>query len=353
MDHFLPSLIASLLLSWPVYFCLRRQGVVDKPNARSSHTIPTVRGGGIAIILAMLGAITFEITTSQGREGPLLTIALAILVLAVVSFIDDLRSLRALLRFSMHGAAALSILVIVGTPDMNSIGGSPTLLTTIGTVIGFLWIAGYTNAFNFMDGINGIAGGQALVTGLATAALALVAGLDPAHPAVWLSAATAGAAAGFLPFNFPRARMFMGDVSSAPLGFLLAALGWWLVCDTAWWMLIPVGLLHANFVLDTGITLARRLLRGERWYEPHREHFYQRLVRAGRSHTEVTITEMALQVLAASCVLLAVKSDNPIGLVAVSAFIPTVWAVFFLRAERLLHYSATKSADLSERKDRQ
>jgi UDP-N-acetylmuramyl pentapeptide phosphotransferase/UDP-N-acetylglucosamine-1-phosphate transferase len=339
MDYFLPSFVATMLLAWPVYCFLRRQGVVDKPNARSSHSVPTVRGGGIAIILAILGAITAQAVTTRGCEAPLLAIAVAIIVLAVVSFIDDLRSVRALLRFGVHGAAAVTVLVIVGVPDMGSTGTIQILFATAWTVIGFLWIAGYTNAFNFMDGINGIAGGQTLVTGLATAALALVAGLDPAHPSVWLAAATAGAAAGFLPFNFPRARMFMGDVSSAPLGFLLAALGWWLVRDTAWWMLIPVGLLHANFVLDTGATLARRLLRGERWYEPHREHFYQRLIRAGRSHTEVTSSEMVLQIMAALAVILAVKSGSMASLALSAVAILTAWAWFFFRAEKRFRQS--------------
>jgi len=312
---------------------------VDKPNARSSHSVPTVRGGGIAIILVVLGAITLEAIRPVGSDGPLLAIALAVLLLAVISFIDDLRSVRALLRFGVHGAAAATVLVIVGVPDFGLAGGAALALAMLWVAIGFLWIAGYTNAFNFMDGINGIAGGQTAVTGLATAALALVAGLDATHPAVWLAAATAGAAAGFLPYNFPRARMFMGDVSSAPLGFLLAALGWWLVRDTAWWMIIPMGLLHANFVLDTGITLVRRLLRGERWYQPHREHFYQRLVRAGRSHAEVTSAEMALLLLGAISVVLAVKSGSGLGLTVVAVAIPAGWGLFFLRAERIFRRS--------------
>jgi UDP-N-acetylmuramyl pentapeptide phosphotransferase/UDP-N-acetylglucosamine-1-phosphate transferase len=335
MDTFLPSLIASLALGWPVYFALRASGVVDKPNARSSHSVPTVRGGGVAIILTILGAVVFQAMRDRGCEGSLIAVALAVLGLAVVSFIDDLRSVPALLRFGAHGAAAALVLIIVGIPENAASGGPAFALAALWTLIGFLWIAGYTNAFNFMDGINGIAAGQATVTGLATAALALIGGLPPAHPAVWLAAAAAGAAAGFLPHNFPRARMFMGDVSSAPLGFLLAALGWWLVRDTAWWMLVPLGLLHANFVLDTGVTLARRLLCGERWYQPHREHFYQRLVRAGRGHAEVTGLEMGLQLLAAVGVLLAVKAHSGVWLAVVAVAVVAMWALFFLRAERI------------------
>ncbi len=341
MDYFLPTLIACYGLAWPVWFWLRSQGVVDKPNARSSHSVPTVRGGGIAIILTILGAVVFNAVATQNCDGPLAAIALAVLGLAVVSFIDDLRSVPALLRFGAHGAAAVVVLTIVGMPEI-SLGGGGRMLGALWIAIGFLWIAGYTNAFNFMDGINGIAGAQTLITGLATAALALIAGLDATHPSVWLAAATAGAAAGFLPHNFPRARMFMGDVSSAPLGFLLAALGWWLVRDTAWWMLIPVGLLHANFVLDTGVTLARRVLRGERWYQPHREHFYQRLVRAGRSHAEVTGAEAALQILGAVGVLLAVKTGSAPWLAVAAVAVLAAWGVFLVRAERIFRQAETR-----------
>lgn len=344
MDYFLPSLIASFCLGWPGYFALRRCGVVDKPNARSSHSEPTVRGGGVAIILVILGAIGAHAAATSACATALAIIAVAVLVLAVVSFIDDLRSLRAVVRFGAHAAAAGAVLIFTDYPDFSAVGSVAAFLPALWAVVGFLWIAGYTNAFNFMDGINGIAAGQATVTGLATAALALIAGLPPSHPAVWLAAAVAGSAAGFLPHNFPRARMFMGDVSSAPLGFLLAALGWWLASDTAWWMLVPVGLLHANFVLDTGITLIRRMLRGERWHQPHREHFYQRLIRAGRGHAEVTGQEMGLQLLAAIGVLLAVKSGDRSWLGVATVGIVTVWIVFFLRAERIFRRASANAS---------
>jgi UDP-N-acetylmuramyl pentapeptide phosphotransferase/UDP-N-acetylglucosamine-1-phosphate transferase len=153
-------------------------------------------------------------------------------------------------------------------------------------------------------------------------------------PPVLLSLVIAGACAGFLPHNFPRARMFMGDVGSAPLGFLLAALVVWIARDYGWWLLIPLGLLHANFVLDTGLTLARRVLRGERWYEAHREHFYQRLIRAGKSHPFVTGLEMALQGVVLGLMVLYLHASVParVGLIAV---VILVWLAFFAYCERL------------------
>ena len=318
-------------MGWPARWCLRRLGVIDKPNARSSHAIPTVRGGGVSIILTLLGAIVGLAWTSgeQLDLAPILTLGAAVLVLAVVSFCDDLKSVGALVRFGCHAAAAISVLAIVGVPQIGTWETSRLILA----LVGFLWVAGYTNAFNFMDGINGLAAGQAAVTGLATAALALAAGVPVQHPLVWLALVVAGAAAGFLPHNFPRARMFMGDVSSAPLGFLLAALGWWLACEAGWWLLLPVGLLHANFVLDTGVTLARRVARGERWYEPHREHFYQRLIRSGFSHGYVTGWELGFQIVIATAVVMAVRAGGW-WLLPVTMVVALVWAVVFLHAER-------------------
>jgi UDP-N-acetylmuramyl pentapeptide phosphotransferase/UDP-N-acetylglucosamine-1-phosphate transferase len=327
-------------LGWPACAALRRFGVIDKPNARSSHAVPTVRGGGVAIILTLLGAVVGLAWTASQRGLPLapsLALGAAVLALAVVSFCDDLRSVGARIRFGCHAGAAIAVLVFVGLPQIGA-GEAGSLALAL---VGFLWIAGYTNAFNFMDGINGLAAGQAAVTGAATAALALAAGVPVHHPLVWLALVVAGAAAGFLPHNFPRARMFMGDVSSAPLGFLLAALGWWLACEAGWWILLPVGLLHANFVLDTGVTLARRVARGERWYEAHREHFYQRLIRSGHSHAYVTGWQLGFQLVIAVAVVAAVRAGGGWWLLPVTLVVALVWAVLFLQAERCFRVATT------------
>ncbi len=141
-----------------------------------------------------------------------------------------------------------------------------------------------------------------------------------------------GACAGFLPHNFPNARMFMGDVSSAPLGFLLAFLCLWLSVEYGWWLMIPLVLLHANFVLDTGITLLRRIINGEKWYAPHREHFYQRLIRSGKSHTFVTLMEMDLQVTVLLLMVLYLNVTPPIR-IALILSVFTIWATFFMYCE--------------------
>ncbi len=318
----------SFLLGFIARSVLARLGVIDKPNPRSSHTVPVVRGGGIAIGLAILLG-TF-LAGSHEPRGVLVLVAVALAV-AAVSLIDDLQPVEPTIRLSFHVAAGVWCLVTFQISEIHLTmtgSGGLQLPVVASWVVGFLWIVGYTNAFNFMDGINGLAAGQAAVTGLGTALLGGLALRDFSDAPVVLSLVVGAAAVGFLPHNFPRARMFMGDVGSAPLGFLLASLAVWMARDHGWWLLIPLGLLHANFVLDTGITLARRLVRGERWQEAHREHFYQRLVRSGRSHSFVTGWEMGLQGIVLLLMVSYVYAPVLLRLGLIAAVMAT-WLAFF------------------------
>lgn len=328
---FVSALAFTWILGFPVRGLLLRAGVVDRPNARSSHAMPTVRGGGVTMVVAILGALGW-VSRHDGRV--LAGLVLPMMMLAAVSFWDDLRSMGARTRLVVHAlvaGVALAALRAVSIDGMLAVGFAGVLL---------VWIVGYTNAFNFMDGINGIGGVQALLTGSGTAAVAVVAGVAPTHPAVSLTLAVAGAAAGFLPYNFPAARMFMGDVASATLGFSLAVAGVWIARDAGWPLLIWFGLLHANFVFDTGVTLLRRVARGDRWQEAHREHFYQRLVRAGRSHTAVTLAESVLQVVVLGLVLVGVHfRDHSLLGATIGTVVIAVWAVFFAYCERAFRAS--------------
>jgi UDP-N-acetylmuramyl pentapeptide phosphotransferase/UDP-N-acetylglucosamine-1-phosphate transferase len=256
-------------------------------------------------------------------------IAFAVLVLVVVSFLDDLRSLPPLLRVAVHAGAAIIALYALcsGLITMHS----PHIAWGI-VAAGLLWITGFTNAFNFMDGINGIAGMQILTTGIGTALIGIESGAVIGHPAIVVSFVLAGAGAGFLPHNFPRPRMFLGDVGSVPAGFLLAVLAFWLARDLGWWLLGAFGLLHANFVLDTVITLVRRVSRGDNWSESHREHFYQLLIRAGKTHQSVVELECVIQIIVLLLVLFALKMSWPARAAAAVA-ICVVWLAFFAYAE--------------------
>lgn len=243
---FIVSLSASWLLGFGVYRLLLSRGIVDRPNSRSSHSAPTARGGGIGIMCAVLGGAVLIATHVPGSG--ILWIAAAALLLALISFIDDLKSVSPAVRFGCHIAAALSVLFVIDRFPLG-IELSESLILPLPKVllliILFLWLAGYTNAFNFMDGINGIAAGQAFVTAVGIASMV---GFVSGHwnsPPVLLSLVVAGSALGFLPHNFPRARMFMGDVSSAPLGFLLAALTLWCAMKYGWFLLVPLVLIQA------------------------------------------------------------------------------------------------------------
>jgi UDP-N-acetylmuramyl pentapeptide phosphotransferase/UDP-N-acetylglucosamine-1-phosphate transferase len=282
------------ILTFPVRQQLGRLGIVDFPNVRSSHSQVTIRGGGLAIVATVVALMAYlAVTRGDWRLTALIA---AVLVLSIVSMTDDVRGMNSAVRIMVHSACAILAVGAFGLRDVEFTFGpeySIKVPSIVIFLIQFLWVVGYTNAFNFMDGINGIAAGQAAVTGLGTAAFMSLYGAPGLSAMV--GAIVGGAAMGFFPHNFPRARVFMGDVGSATLGYLLATDVLMAGRDSGWAVLPPLAVLHANFVLDTGITLVRRWWRGERIWEAHREHFYQRLVRAGMSHTFTTGGALLLQ----------------------------------------------------------
>jgi UDP-GlcNAc:undecaprenyl-phosphate/decaprenyl-phosphate GlcNAc-1-phosphate transferase len=263
---------------------LRRYDLIDRPNARSSHTHAPARGGGLIIIAGALAL------TAWASNPPLpVKIWLAALLVAGISLADDVKGMPARLRFAVHLLG--SVLVAM---EVDGLGGPgmPAVLFSLAVVVG---VAGYVNAFNFMDGINGLASVQAIVTGVGTVVLAVAAGGSPAAWPAVLALGCAAGCLGFLPHNVPQARMFMGDVGSATLGLLLAASAAALVGLHGGKMIIPVVLLHLNFALETSITLLRRVWRREKWFEAHREHFYQGLVRTGVPHWVVSAGYAVIQ----------------------------------------------------------
>lgn len=290
--------LASALLTWLVIQYARAARMHDEPGARRMHVEPTVRGAGlgfVAVILAGWSGWGFAL----GWDDPLgrwaLSASLALLLVAIVSWIDDRRGLPVLPRLAVHVIAALLLLA----------GTWPTLSTELPWPLALLLpvlALPAINFWNFMDGINGLAATQAIVVSATLAALALSAGDTPA---AWFAATVAGAVLGFLPANFPRARAFMGDVGSASLGLVIAAL----VLQPVQFAPAarPAGLLLIAIVfLDAGLTLAWRMLRRPRrqWYTAHREHLYQWLTRSGWGHTRTTLTYLVCTAGIASVVLL-------------------------------------------------
>lgn len=270
-----------------------RIGLVDRPNERSSHTRVTPRGGGVGIVasvlvLGLVGPAVAEINVDFVWGGLLGASAF----IAAISLWDDFRSLSAAVRFLCHFLGAALVVVLFGSLARWELplGFFIEWPRAISVTLTLLWIVGLTNVYNFMDGIDGIAGVQGVAAGTAWA----VAGVHAGWPIVTLlGAGLAGAALGFLGHNWSPAKIFMGDVSSAFLGFLFAALpvmAWQVSAQSALGARLPVfaALVVWPFLGDGALTFARRLLKREPVWKPHRSHLYQRLVQSGWTHAQVS-----------------------------------------------------------------
>ena len=293
---FQPALAAfavSLACLWLLLSPLGRRLLLDRPNERSLHERPVPRSGGIAIAAGVAaGCMASQFfPVALGAAG----------VLALVSLADDLARLPTLVRLAAHLGAAAAVLVFDGRV------GDPVLLAAL--VVAIAWSA---NLYNFMDGSDGLAGGMALI-GFGAYAIAAA---GTGHAALaGMSIAVAAASAAFLFFNFAPARIFMGDVGSVPLGFLAGALGILGWREGAWPIWFPM-LVFAPFACDATLTLIRRLLRGERVWEAHREHYYQRLVRMGFGHRGTAWIEYGAMAGCAGTALVARDITMEIQLVA-------------------------------------
>lgn len=256
--------------------------LIDVPNERSSHTVPTPRTGGIAIVVGVIAGVA-----SAGilLSNPASVLLLGAVTLGALCLYDDRRTLPH--HFRLVTQIIIAILAVSATNlaiREIELPFTGTISLGLGAIpIAVFWIVGVTNAYNFMDGINGIASLEAVICA-ATLGLLLAAGGD--STGALLAVAIAGAAAGFLPWNL-RGSIFMGDVGSAALGFLLSLL---VLRTSRVAPAVAAALPLVPFLFDAGVTIVIRALRGERWFStPHRSHFYQRLVRSGLSHVTVSL----------------------------------------------------------------
>lgn len=243
---------------------------IDIPNPRSLHMQPTPRVGGVGITPVCVLLIVVA--------APMLwPLALLSALVGALSLVDDRWGLPARYRFVCHLAVAAALLALQPPPMW-------WLMPLLALALGWM-----QNLYNFMDGADGLAGGMALI-GFSAYALAAT----PAHEELAVAAAVvAGAAAGFLFFNFPPAKVFLGDVGSVPLGFLAGGLGYWGWVVGAWSPVFPF-LAFSPFISDATVTLLRRLAKGERVWEAHREHYYQRMIRMAGSHRPIVLQWYAL-----------------------------------------------------------
>ncbi len=283
---------------------LVRRQILDRPNERSSHEQPTPRGGGLAVVAVLLPALTLVWIARAPDALVSYAVPLAMLALAAVSWLDDLRSLGAPVRLAVHLGASAAACFALPTELALFDGLLPLWLDRVVCAFALTY---FINIFNFMDGIDGISGVETMAIGVGVFAVTSVL-IWPGAPEGLLVAA---AALGFLGWNWHPAKVFLGDVGSVPLGFVT---GWMLLQLALAGLWLPALLLPGYYLVDATSTLIRRLLRGERIWQAHREHTYQHAVRHGMSHAAVSIWVGLTGIDLVICAVLAVAWHWAAGL---------------------------------------
>jgi Fuc2NAc and GlcNAc transferase len=289
----LTSLVVSALLTAVMRQLALTHRVLDVPNERSSHSTPTPRGGGVAIVVTLLAALC--VLEAVGFMPFRLWAALSVCgsAVALVGFADDKWHLSAATRLAVHFASVSVFVWAMGRLPPVDFGIAVLDLGIAGGVLSVLALVWFLNLYNFMDGIDGIASIEAMTVASVAALFLVVHGVDsPVAVLMWLTVATVG---GFLLWNWPPARIFMGDAGSGFLGFILGAMAWTTIAAgklSVWFWLILVG----AFFVDATLTLLRRWRRGEPLATAHRSHAYQRLSRRFGSHLKVTLGLLSVNV---------------------------------------------------------
>lgn len=320
-------------LSFVLTGLLRRYAIsrslIDIPNQRSSHTTPTPRGGGVAIVLTFIFAVCMLFAVGLTTKVALIALVGAGGITAVIGFLDDHGHIAARWRLLAHFiAAAWSVYWIGGLPPLE-IAGISIDSGWIGHFLALFYLVWMLNLYNFMDGIDGIAGVETVTTCVGACLIYWLAGFPYL---LWPPALLAVCAAGFLFWNFPPAKIFMGDAGSGFLGIILGVLSLqaaWTDPDLLWVWLILLGV----FIVDATLTLMRRLLRGDKVHEPHRSHAYQFASRQFGKHVPVTVAVGLINLFWLLPIALCVSYLNLDGLLALNvAYAPIVWLAVRYRA---------------------
>lgn len=297
------SFAVSVLAVWFVWRPDSWFAHLDAPNHRSLHSQPTASGGGIGIVLGVLTGGMILVSLTGVSLSAVLLGAVGI-VLAVVGYVDDRGALTTVVRFAIQTMAA--VIVVFFGPKLLAISvadvsvGFPDWLAAIFTGLFVIWMI---NLYNFMDGMDGFAGTMAVVGFGTLGWLGYAHGADTFTAVAWIIAASS---LGFLTFNFPPARIFMGDTGSTALGYAAAVMVLWADSNAIAPFWVGV-LIFSPFIVDSTVTLIRRALAGERCWEAHRSHYYQRLVGLGWTHRRTLLAEIVLML---SCALSAAISFN-------------------------------------------
>jgi len=307
----MPSLLAiaiaaliSAIITWTTRPLLRRYALA-RPNARSSHRVPTPQGAGIAVIAATLIVVSLWAGITNVAIPPALVAATVLI--ALVGFADDIVSLPVLLRLVLQ-AAAVGIVVLTAPETARIVPALPLALERALIVLAGIW---FVNLVNFMDGLDLMTVAEVVPVTAALLLLGLLGELS--GPAAPLATALCGAMLGFAPFNKPVARVFLGDVGSLPIGLLLG----WCLLELAWHGQAAAALLLPGYYLaDASITLFRRILRREPFWSAHRSHFYQRATDNGFTVPQVIGEVFALNVVLALLAVVSVRAGSPAAAIA-------------------------------------
>ena len=308
MTPFLLALVS--IVTYGLTHILRRyaldKGVLDVPNSRSSHSVPTPRGGGLAFVAVYIVFVCAGSTWLGMNLRVLAGMVIGGSMIALVGWFDDRKSLSVRTRVIVHLlSAALAVYCLGGLPEIR-LGTATVGLGALGSVAATLALFWSVNLYNFMDGIDGIAGTEGVMVCGTAGMLALLQGKIAF---AYLCFGLASSVLGFLILNWQPAKIFMGDVGSGFLGFVVMYLAIWsersaVLPMTTWVILLSV------FLVDATVTLVRRMLSGERWSEPHRSHVYQLAVQAGYSHKQVTGAVALLNALLGVMALASLRTDR-------------------------------------------
>lgn len=281
----MPSVLvffSSLFLTYLLLLYAKNKQLLDIPNERSSHALPTPKGGGVAIVAVYMAVLTYAYISSQLNSGLFLAL-LCVLPIAIISLLDDIYTLSAKIRLLVQILSAILALYALG--GVNSINlGFAVIEGSWLNFIALISIVWLTNLYNFLDGLDGYAASEAVFTGMAVYIL------FQSEPGLYIGLASLG----FLVFNWPKASFFMGDVGSASLGFIFAVL---MLNDAGSPGFLAWVILLSLFWFDATITLVRRFKNKEKLSVAHKKHMYQRLHQAGWSHQKVLIASIVFNMM--------------------------------------------------------
>jgi UDP-N-acetylmuramyl pentapeptide phosphotransferase/UDP-N-acetylglucosamine-1-phosphate transferase len=326
------SVVVTLGITW-VSLPILRRFVLDIPNERSSHKVPTPTGGGVGIFAGISVGLTVAILI--GMPAISIWFVAAVVLITILGFVDDIsKGLPVSLRFILQITAAS--FVVLSNGGLERFPLPPPfdiyLFSFIGKIVAIVWIVGVTNIYNFLDGIDGYAGLQGLFASVAIL-LARIGGLD----VVAISLVLAGACIGFLVLNWHPAKIFMGDSGSNLIGFTLGSLPFFCPVGQRGEALYFIAIILWFFLSDGAFTIFRRLFRGEKVWISHGSHLYQRLVKSGLRHDHVTLL-VCIPAAILTSIVLVLKSVGGLWftwwvmLIAVILFI--IYLVFTIRLEQ-------------------